>query len=127
VGDQFDGRNIIDVEAHYLLAMLYTDHRPNASKALNHAAAYYQLRPDSAKIQELRRRALRLSGSVTGSAVNGTTSSQTFEPATNHTIDHQQPSKKDTHKTTAPTKPSEELLFPPKAVVPPATKSPSEH
>jgi tetratricopeptide (TPR) repeat protein len=127
VGDQFDGRNIIDVEAHYLLAMLYTDHRPNASKALNHAAAYYQLRPDSAKIQELRRRALRLSGSVTGSAVNGTTSSQTFEPATNHTIDHQQPSKKDTHKTTAPTTPSEELLFPPKAVVPPATKSPSEH
>jgi tetratricopeptide (TPR) repeat protein len=62
-GAAFDAENTIDVESHYLLAMLYTDHRPNAQKALDHASAYYQLRPDSAKIQDVRRRALRLNSS----------------------------------------------------------------
>lgn len=48
-------------ECHYLLAVIYTDHRPDPSKALQHATAYYQAHPDSAKIHELRRRALRIS------------------------------------------------------------------
>jgi tetratricopeptide (TPR) repeat protein len=52
-------------ECHYLLALIYTDHRPEPTRALTHATAYYQAHPDSAKIHELRRRALRLSASVT--------------------------------------------------------------
>ncbi len=61
-GAQFDPSSAIDVESHYLLAIIYTDQRPDAIKALQHATDYYQLRPDSAKIQDLRRRALRLGG-----------------------------------------------------------------
>jgi tetratricopeptide (TPR) repeat protein len=61
-GEHFDPASAIDVEAHYLLAIIYTDQRPDAVKALQHATDYYQLRPDSAKIQDLRRRALRLGG-----------------------------------------------------------------
>jgi tetratricopeptide (TPR) repeat protein len=60
-GPHFDPGNPTDLEAHYLLALIYTDHRPNPTKALQHATAYYQFRPDSAKIHDLRRRALRLS------------------------------------------------------------------
>jgi tetratricopeptide (TPR) repeat protein len=60
-GPHFDPTNATDLEAHYLLALIYTDHRPNPTKALQHATAYYQFRPDSAKIHDLRRRALRLS------------------------------------------------------------------
>lgn len=52
-------------ECHYLLALIYTDHRPDPAKALQHATAYYQAHPDSAKIHELRRRALRLSALAT--------------------------------------------------------------
>ncbi len=61
-GANFDPSSAIDVESHYLLAIIYTDQRPDATKALQHATDYYQLRPDSAKIQDLRRRALRLGG-----------------------------------------------------------------
>jgi tetratricopeptide (TPR) repeat protein len=61
-GEHFDPSSAIDVESHYLLAIIYTDQRPDPSKALSHATDYYQLRPDSAKIQDLRRRALRLGG-----------------------------------------------------------------
>jgi len=61
-GEHFNASSAIDVEAHYLLAIIYTDQRPDAAKALQHATNYYQLRPDSAKIQDLRRRALRLGG-----------------------------------------------------------------
>ena len=57
----FDAASNVDLESHYLLALIYTDHRPDATKALAHASAYYEQRPDSAKIHELRRRALRLS------------------------------------------------------------------
>ncbi len=60
-GPHFDPTSQTDMEAHYLLALIYTDHRPNPTKALQHATAYYQFRPDSAKIHDLRRRALRLS------------------------------------------------------------------
>jgi tetratricopeptide (TPR) repeat protein len=52
------------LEAHFLLAVIYTDHRPDPVKALAHAQAYYKYRPDAAKIHELRRRALRLSGAM---------------------------------------------------------------
>lgn len=51
----------IDLESHYLLAVIYADHRPDPGKAIAHATAYYQQRPDAPKIHELRRRALRLS------------------------------------------------------------------
>lgn len=64
-GEHFDPSSAIDVESHYLLAIIYTDQRPDPSKALTHATDYYQLRPDSAKIQDLRRRALRLGGGKT--------------------------------------------------------------
>ena len=54
----------IDLECHYLLAVIYADHRPDPAKAIAHATAYYQQRPDAPKIHELRRRALRLSAAV---------------------------------------------------------------
>jgi tetratricopeptide (TPR) repeat protein len=57
----FDPNYESDIESHYLLALIYTDNRPDPAKALQHATAYYQYRPDSAKIHELRRRALRVS------------------------------------------------------------------
>lgn len=60
-GARFDPQCATDLESHYLLALIYTDHRPDSAKALAHATAYYQHHPDSAKLQELRRRALRLS------------------------------------------------------------------
>lgn len=60
-GDRFDANSQIDRECHYLLALIYTDHRPDARKATEHASAYYELHPDSQKIHALRRRAFRLS------------------------------------------------------------------
>jgi tetratricopeptide (TPR) repeat protein len=95
-GDHFDAHNTIDVEAHYLLAMLYTDHRPDANKALSHASAYYKLRPDSAKIQELRRRALRLSTTFSTTSVqSGHTGVQIKAghqaDSDSHHIEHHQP------------------------------------
>lgn len=54
----------IRLESHFLLAVIYTDHQPDPVKALEHAQAYYKHRPDAAKIHELRRRALRLSGAM---------------------------------------------------------------
>jgi tetratricopeptide (TPR) repeat protein len=59
-----DPNNPIDLESHYLLAVIYADHKADPTKAIAHAAAYYQVRPDSPKIHELRRRALRLSAST---------------------------------------------------------------
>jgi len=55
-----DATSTIDQESHFLLAVIYTDHRPDPAKALAHASAYYRLHPDSRKIHELRRRALNL-------------------------------------------------------------------
>jgi tetratricopeptide (TPR) repeat protein len=60
-GTHFDTHSPIDHECHYLLALIYTDHRPDARKATEHASAYYELHPDSPKIHALRRRAFRLS------------------------------------------------------------------
>ncbi|MEK7415819.1 MAG: tetratricopeptide repeat protein, partial [Planctomycetota bacterium] len=60
-GPRFDPKSAVDRECHYLLALIYTDHRPDARKATEHASAYYELQPDSQKIHALRRRAFRLS------------------------------------------------------------------
>lgn len=60
-GKAFDPASPIDRECHYLLALIYTDHRPDARKATEHASAYYELHPDAQKIHALRRRAFRLS------------------------------------------------------------------
>ena len=38
----------IDVQAHQLLAIIYTDHRRNPSKALHHATAFNRLEPEPA-------------------------------------------------------------------------------
>jgi tetratricopeptide (TPR) repeat protein len=123
-GDHFEAHNTIDVESHYLLAMLHTDHRPDAAKALSHASAYYKLRPDSAKIQELRRRALRLSTTFS-------TFSATAKPDNNvNYIDHQAP---------APHQATDGQASPPKVPAPdqhhhtadphhaPATAAPAAH
>jgi tetratricopeptide (TPR) repeat protein len=59
-GSEFDASSEVDRECHYLLALIYTDHRPDARKATEHASAYYELHPDSQKIHALRRRAFRL-------------------------------------------------------------------
>jgi tetratricopeptide (TPR) repeat protein len=59
-GEHFDPNSSTDQEAHYILAVIYTDHRADPAKALSHATSYYQIHPDSAKIHELRRRSMRL-------------------------------------------------------------------
>jgi len=64
----FDAKSEIDRECHYLLAQIYTDHRPDARKATEHASAYYELHPDAQKIHALRRRAFRLSEGVAPAA-----------------------------------------------------------
>jgi tetratricopeptide (TPR) repeat protein len=69
-GQHFDPASATDVESHYLLAVIYTDHRPDPTKALQHATDYYQQRPNSAKIHELRRRALRLGGASDGASAS---------------------------------------------------------
>ena len=63
-----------DLEAHYLLALLYTDHRVDPTRALAHATAYYRRDPDSPRIHDLRRRALRLNADAAGGAVPDTAS-----------------------------------------------------
>ena len=60
-GTNDDRTNPVDLESHYLLAVIYAEHLSEPAKAIAHATAYYQMRPDSQKIHELRRRALRLS------------------------------------------------------------------
>ncbi len=57
---QDDPASAIDLETHYLLALIYTDHRVDPARALAHATAYYRRDPDSPRIHDLRRRALRL-------------------------------------------------------------------
>lgn len=59
-GKAFDPASTIDRECHYLLALIYTDHRPDARQATEHASAYYELHPDAQKIHALRRRAFKL-------------------------------------------------------------------
>jgi tetratricopeptide (TPR) repeat protein len=58
----FDAKSELDVEILYVLARVYNDLRPNPRLALRYATRFYQLRPDSAKVRDLRRRALQLPG-----------------------------------------------------------------
>ena len=58
-GERFDAGSDIDLNSHYLLAIIYSEHRRNASKALHHATAYYEIRQDPAS-KALRRRAAKL-------------------------------------------------------------------
>ncbi|MFM2091799.1 MAG: hypothetical protein RLZZ127_2288, partial [Planctomycetota bacterium] len=67
-GEADDPRSRIDLETHFLLALIYTDHRIDPTRALAHATAYYRRDPDSPRIHDLRRRALRLSGGAAGDA-----------------------------------------------------------
>jgi Tfp pilus assembly protein PilF len=85
---RFDAGDDGDLEARYALALIYTDHRRDPAKALAHAAAYYQHRPDAQKIHDLRRRAMRLEATdvvATTAAVPAATKA----PATS--TPHQQP------------------------------------
>lgn len=66
---QPDEPSDIWLESHFLLAVIFTDHRVDPAKALLHAQEYYKRRPDSPKIHELRRRALRLTGASGGEAL----------------------------------------------------------
>ncbi len=67
-GRAFDANSVVDRECHYLQALIYTDHRPDARKATEHASAYYELHPDAQKIHALRRRAFRLSETAPAAA-----------------------------------------------------------
>ena len=58
---QGEGPSGIELDSWYRLAVIFTDHQPNPARALAAAQEYYRSRPDSPKIHELRRRALRLS------------------------------------------------------------------
>jgi tetratricopeptide (TPR) repeat protein len=71
------------LESHYLVAVICTDHRPDAVKALHHAQEYYKRRPDAPKIHELRRRALRLSAAmgVAAEPQRGAASAAAVRPA----------------------------------------------
>ena len=130
-GDQFDATSPIDVESHYLLAIIFTDQRPDATKALQHATDYYQLRPDSAKIQDLRRRALRLGGakepaSAITAASTPTTAHAVSASPTKHDA-HSEPADKtqvkDAHGTQAA--PAHEAAAPAPAHAAPAHEAPT--
>lgn len=55
----FDSTSEIDLQSHYYLAIIYSDHYQDPSKALLHATRYYELRPDETG-NALRRRAQRI-------------------------------------------------------------------
>lgn len=63
-GKNFDPTNEIDLQCHYLLAVIYSDHSRNPTKALHHATEYYRVNEDALG-KALHRRALRLSGEQT--------------------------------------------------------------
>lgn len=67
-GAAFDARSPVDRECHYLLALIYTDFRPDPQRATAHASAYYELHPDAPKIHALRRRAFRIGTSPAADA-----------------------------------------------------------
>ena len=71
-GKAFDAQSPVDRECHYLLALIFTDHRPDARKATEHASAYYELHPDAQKIHALRRRAFRLNEAAAPAPVPAT-------------------------------------------------------
>ncbi len=59
VAEANDQRTPADLEAHFLLAEIYSEHRPDAGKALLHAAAAHQTDEDP-RLRELHRRVDRL-------------------------------------------------------------------
>lgn len=59
-GEHFNPKSDIDLECHYALALIYTEHIINSAKALKHAKAYYQARPNSLAAHELKKIASRL-------------------------------------------------------------------
>lgn len=128
-GEHFNASSAIDVEAHYLLAIIYTDQRPDAAKALQHATNYYQLRPDSAKIQDLRRRALRLGGGkAEGAKEKEAKEKEAVKDATKPPAhDHSAPAT--SHSISSPTAGHVELPAAPHATTPaaPSPKSAAEH
>jgi len=133
-GEHFNASSAIDVEAHYLLAIIYTDQRPDAAKALQHATNYYQLRPDSAKIQDLRRRALRLGGGkAEGAKAEGAKEKEAKEKEAVKDVtkpparDHSAPAT--SHSISSPTAGHVELPAAPHATTPaaPSPKSAAEH
>ncbi|TVR42881.1 MAG: tetratricopeptide repeat protein [Planctomycetota bacterium] len=61
----FDPEDPGDIEALFHLAMIYAHERPNPRKAMEFAARFYRLRPDSPQERELRRRLRQLSTAPT--------------------------------------------------------------
>ncbi len=59
-GENFDPHSETDLRAHFRLAIIYSEHRRNEDKALEHVTAYSRLRPGAATA--LRERALRIFG-----------------------------------------------------------------
>ncbi len=80
-GKAFDAQSQIDRECHYLLALIFTDHRPDARQATEHASAYYELHPDAQKIHALRRRAFRMSEESGPAAVPAPAAGAKLAPA----------------------------------------------
>jgi len=57
IEDEYDDpKHPIDLECHYTLSQIYTDHRFNLRKALEHAKAYQAQRPGSAAARRLGER-----------------------------------------------------------------------
>ena len=59
-GEHFNPKSDVDLECHYALALIYTEQIINSVKALKHAKAYYQARPNSLAAHELKKLASRL-------------------------------------------------------------------
>ena len=59
--ENFDPSNENDVDVVYRLARIYNEERPNPRRAMEYASRYYQLRPDSPQVRELRRRVRNMS------------------------------------------------------------------
>lgn len=53
----FNSASEVDLESHFRLAIIYSEHRRNPAKALEHVSAYYRVRPDASG-DALRERAL---------------------------------------------------------------------
>jgi Tfp pilus assembly protein PilF len=56
VAEANDRRSAVDVESHFLLAEIFTDHRPQPQKALFHATACQQAGEQTARVKDLHRR-----------------------------------------------------------------------
>jgi tetratricopeptide (TPR) repeat protein len=59
-GAAFDAASEIDVECLYQLARIHAEQFRQHDRALDYAARYYRLRPDSLKLQDLKRRMTEL-------------------------------------------------------------------